>query len=310
LTTCPCCGSKLSADLQREACAACGARAVGPPLARPARELPSYIRALVIGASGMLLLAVFAISTLVTLFERKSSSFSFWDFVAAGETAAWGLKWLALPTSVLVVWASTIAYLKMRRDPTRHLGFAVARAGLAMSVAVVFGLTLLIAVTIPERLRQRELARQAADDAVRHRIDRVLLAYKAIHGTLPASIEDLSKQLPDDKDGSVARVIDALQSGTYKPEADLASIPPPNAKGRGRRIGSVRLRAVSSAWDRNTDDTPGQGFSLTNYEIVLPGRDEVFNTTDDIRIRDGLPVESPSPARTSPTPAKAKNITL
>ena len=38
-------------------------------------------------------------------------------------------------------------------------------------------------------------------------------------------------------------------------------------------------------------DLPGAGLALTNYELVLPGRDKILGTDDDLRIRDGLIAE-------------------
>jgi hypothetical protein len=48
---------------------------------------------------------------------------------------------------------------------------------------------------------------------------------------------------------------------------------------------------VRNASARNTDDLPGAGLALTNYELMLPGRDKLLGTDDDLRIRDGLIVE-------------------
>src|SRR5437763_14531228 len=52
LTICPCCGAEFEGELS-DGCASCGARAVGPPLARPERELPAYGHALGVSAAGL-----------------------------------------------------------------------------------------------------------------------------------------------------------------------------------------------------------------------------------------------------------------
>ncbi|HEX8684900.1 MAG TPA: hypothetical protein VF654_00325, partial [Pyrinomonadaceae bacterium] len=56
MNMCPCCGEGFEGGPE-EACASCGARRVGPPLARPERVLPSYGHALAVCAAGLLLLA-------------------------------------------------------------------------------------------------------------------------------------------------------------------------------------------------------------------------------------------------------------
>ena len=102
---CPCCGLKFDGDL-REGCTGCGARAVGPPLARPEHELPSYGRALFVGATGALLLLAFLSSTAFAIYEQDTFSLRFWNMVAAAETAAWRLKFMALPLALLSVDSS------------------------------------------------------------------------------------------------------------------------------------------------------------------------------------------------------------
>jgi len=294
---CPCCGFKFAGDLQREACRACGARAVGPPLARPAEQLPSYIHALIAVIGGALALITFAVSTLAALIEHNSSlSISFWNLVAAGETAAWRLKWLALPFATLSLWSSSRAWRKIRREPKRFVGLTAAQAGFAMSALVAASITLLIGMTIPERLRQRELALRAADNALVYATHGVLLQYKMRYKTLPPTPDEL-RRLPD-PDGSVDRVISILKSGAYSPETNLASIPSTIVKGRGRRISTVRTRFASA--QTNTDDGPTGKVSLTNYEMMLPGRDKILGTPDDIKVQDGLTVEVPSALKQSP----------
>ena len=85
-------------------------------------------------------------------------------------------------------------------------------------------------------------------------------------------------------------VLEALGATEYKPETDLASLST-GSKGSGARRrsnGAVRTRTASA---RNIDDLPGVGLALTNYELLLPGRDRMLGTVDDLRIRDGRIVE-------------------
>src|SRR2546425_6331231 len=101
LKVCPSCGAEFEGDLCL-GCPSCGARAVGPPLARPEHELPSYGRASIAFASGVLMSIAFLGSTVAALIENKALSLRFWTIrfwavVAAAETAAWRLKWIAFP---------------------------------------------------------------------------------------------------------------------------------------------------------------------------------------------------------------------
>ncbi len=301
MTICPCCGSKFEGDIERDGCSACGARAVGPPLARPAHELPSYGHALACGVGGALLFVVFVAATLAALFAAKSSSITFRDIIAAGEVAAWQLKWLAFPPAALLVWMCVRARRKIVHQPTRYIGLSAARAGFSMATIVVAAVALLIGGTIPERLRQRELALQATDDVICHASNRVLLDYMSRHGSLPTNVDELIKDLRNtpDPDGTLAKVIAEMQAGIYSPEASLASVPEAAKKKGARRISSVRMRSVA---DRAAaaDDTPGQGISFTNYELVLPGRDRIFGTPDDLRIRDGHVVEPSASSKPIP----------
>jgi hypothetical protein len=302
LIICPCCGSRFEGDL-REGCNACGARAVGPPLARPEHELPAYGRALFVCAAAAILFLTFLVSTVAALLESKAASIGFWNVVAAAETAAWRLKFVALPIAMLALWASVRVCTTIKHQPARFGGRSFACAGVAMSAFVVFAVVLLIGVTVPARLRQRELALKAADQALVYAHHRVLLDYQSRFGTLPTAASDLQR-LP--QDASVALVREMMEAGTYSPEASLASLPASTRKGRGgRRVKAVRVSATSTK--NNTDDVTGEGLSFTNYTLVLAGRDKMLNTPDDIWIRDGIVVEaSPSPRQTPLAPSAIK----
>ena len=109
MTICPCCGFKFEGDL-RDGCESCGARAVGSPLPRPERELPAYGRTLLLVVTGTLVSLGFLVQTIIAFAERTPLSFGFWSWMAAGETAAWRIKWIAIPVMfVLSVGAASIA---------------------------------------------------------------------------------------------------------------------------------------------------------------------------------------------------------
>lgn len=292
MNICPCCGSKTNGDLLAEACAACGARAVGPPLARPERELPSYLSALAVGASSSLILLIFLVNTAFSLFEQKPLAFDFWNVVAAGETAAWRLKWLALPLSLVVVWAGARVSNRIAREPQRFTGLRLATAGFTLSVLLAFGLIVLIGLTIPERMRQRERGIEAAKNVEGYEAIKVLYEYRARFNSFPATAEDLQK-LPD-PDGSVARLISTMRSEAYEPQSAIAALPPPSAtKTRAPRAAvNVPIRPVALRTDIGAD-VAGEALSFTNYKLRLPGKDKTLGTEDDLMIRDGVIVPAP-----------------
>jgi hypothetical protein len=299
LTICPCCGEKFEGELS-VGCVACGERAVGPPLARPERELPGYGHAFAVAAAGLLLTLALASAFVAALIERESLSFTPSALLRAAETAAWRLKWSALPLAFALTLLCARLYARLRRDTAHHTGRGYARVGLALTVVVAIALSTFIGVTIPERLRMREHARRAADNAQLYAADLALARYRQRFGTYPATLEDLRRL--EDADGSIAQLLTVAGAGEYKPETDIASLSTSRAKARGRRRGSA-LRGRASA-----DDMQDAGIVLTDYHLALPGRDKILGTEDDIHIRDGIIVAAPRPAA-SPTRTPAATLT-
>ena len=291
MNICPCCGAKTDGDLLRTACEACGAHAVGPPLARPEKELPSYLSALAVAASSALLLVVFLVKTLLALLEQKPVAFDFWNLVAAGETAAWRLSWLALPLSLAIVWAGARVSARITREPLRFTGFRLAEAGFKLSVVLAVGLTVLVGLTIPERLRQRERGIEAAKNVEGYEAIKVLYEYRARFNSFPATAEDLQK-LPD-PDGSVARLMASMRSEAYEPQSAIAALPPATAKTSApRAAANVPIRPVALRTAVG-GDVAGEALSFTNYKLRLPGKDNTLGTEDDLMIRDGMIVPAP-----------------
>jgi len=294
---CPCCGEGLAGEPE-EACASCGARRVGPPLALPERVLPSYGHALAVCAAALLLLAAALGATVGSLLEFEAFSLDAKTLLRAAETAAWRLKWTGLPAGFLLTGLCAWAYRRMRREPARFVGHRHARLGLMTTAGTAVALAVLVGITVPERLRMRELALRAAENAVLYETDLALARYRKRFGTYPAALTDLRRL--EDPDGSIARLLTVIAPGEYKAETDLASL----AAGRGRPRG--RRRA-------GTADTSDAGIVLTNYGLTLPGRDRLLGTADDLHISDGR-IREEAPAATfvkavaaTPTPVRARS---
>jgi hypothetical protein len=290
VTICPCCGFKFEGTLS-QGCVSCGARAVGEALPKPDRELPSFGRSLVVAVTGSLMALVFLTQTFIAAAQRAPggasrlalSSFiplDFWSWVAAGETAAWRLKWIAIPVTIIALWSSLKLYRSILKAPARFCGQGYAKGGLIASVMVPVLIAVLIGVTVPERLRLRQEGLEAASYALGYRLDRALLEYRARFGTLPAEPKDL-RRLPD-PDGSIAAALSVMDASAYKPSADLAALPK-------RKSPTLRGAVIRNAsLDIATDDLPAEGLSFTNYELVLPGPDKLMGTDDDMIVKDGV----------------------
>jgi hypothetical protein len=279
MTICPCCGFKLEGTL-KDGCESCGAQSVGEALPRPENELPFYGRSLLLTVIGTLMVLVFLTQTIIAMVQKSTSSIGFWSIVSAAETAAWRLKWITIPVAFLVLWSGRKIYRSILSAPDRFCGLRYARRGLLASALVPALIAILIGVTVPERLRQRQLGIEAGFYARGYTIDRALLEYKLAFGTLPTDLRDLSR-LPD-QDGSVSAALAGLDTSGYKVTADLASLP--TKKPRPLR-GAVIMNA---SLNTPTNDAPQEGLSFTNYELPLPGPDKVLGTEDDLIVRDGV----------------------
>ena len=280
MTTCPCCGFKFHGALT-SGCKECGARAVGEPLPKPAHELPSYGRALVLAVTGSLVALIFVVQIFIGFVQKWSGSFGFWTWVAAGETAAWRLKWIAIPGLLVILWFGRKLYRSILSQPEKFCGLKYARRGLVSSAVVAMLIALLIGITVPARLEHRRLSREAAILAQGYTIERALLEYKIKYHTLPADFKTLQERVSD-PDGSLAAALSGIDPIAYVPSADFAA----NAteKSRTLRGAVIRKASLSSA----TDDTPTGGLAFTNYVLRLPGEDKIPGNEDDWVVRDGV----------------------
>jgi type II secretory pathway pseudopilin PulG len=243
------------------------------------RELPSYGRSLLVGVMGGVMLLTFLVSTIIALFERSPISLGFWSIMGAAETAAWRLKWIAIPTTIIALWIGSLICRSIRRNPKRFMWSRVAHSGLWSVIVVAVLIATLIGITVPERLQQREQRQEASIYAQGYTIQRALIDYRALYGTLPATLDEL-RSLPD-ADHSIASALNGISDTAYSPGADLAALP--KKKSRGLRGAALRDASL-----RSTDDAPEGGLSFTKYEMRLPGPDNKLGTEDDWAMRDGV----------------------
>jgi hypothetical protein len=225
------------------------------------------------------MLVTFLVSIIIALFERAPLSLRFWSIMGAAETAAWRLKWIAIPATLIALWAGSMICRSIRRNPKRFIWSRVAHGGLVAAISVAVLIVTLIGITVPERLQQRELRQEAAIYAQGYTIQRAFLDYRARYGTLPATLDEL-RRLPD-ADNSIAAALVGINATAYTPGADLAALPK-------KKTRSLRGAALRDASLRSTDDATEGGFSFTKYEMHLPGPDNKLGTEDDWTMRDGV----------------------
>lgn len=280
MTICPCCGFKFHGALT-DGCENCGARAVGVALPTPDRQLPSYGRSLVLVVAGSLTVLAFLVQTIIAMFQK--GFFGFWSVVAAGETAAWRLKWIAIPVTLATLWLGRKLYRSIKQQPDRFCGVSYARRGLLASAGVSFLIAVLIGVTVPERLRQRQMSAEAAKKAVWITFDRAVFQYQLIHKRNPyqSTVKEELSTLPD-PDGSIAEALAAIDLQGYQPSGEVAA----NAAEKLRSLRGAVIRKAS--FNSSTDDSTPAGLAATHYELTLAGDDKVFGTDDDWVMRDGV----------------------
>jgi len=165
-------------------------------------------------------------------------------------------------------------------------------------------IVVLIGVTVPERLQQRQLSIAAAALVPGYTLERAFFQYRLRYGRIPDDLGDL-RVLPD-ADGSIAAALSMYDSASastaYKPSADVAALP--TQKPRPLRGAVIRNASVSSG----PDDTLADGLSFTNYELRLPGPDKLMGTDDDLVLRDGVITKaSDVPRHTSTSTAAGRS---
>jgi hypothetical protein len=223
---------------------------------------------------------VFVTQTLIA-FVQHFNGFGFWHWVAAGETAAWRLKWVSIPLLFAILWFGRKLYRSILTQPERFCGIKYARRGLLASSVVTLLTALLIGITVPARMEHRRISKEAEFRAQGYAVSRALTEYTIKYHTYPADVIAL-RERTSDPDGTLAEALRNLDPGAYRPSADVAAVA--TEKSRTLRGAAIRKASLSSA----TDDTPSGGLSFTNYVLRLPGEDKITGTDDDWIVRDGM----------------------
>ncbi|HKP46259.1 MAG TPA: hypothetical protein VJT50_06630 [Pyrinomonadaceae bacterium] len=246
---------------------------------------------------GALLLLVFATQTFIAVAQTSARGaktnlaflsmipLNFWSWIAAAETAAWHLKWFAIPATFLVLWFSRKLYRSVAKAPDQFCGLRYARRGYIASLAFPALILFFIGITVPVRLEHRQWGIEEGLKAQARRIDRGLDEYREAFGSFPDSLSDLNR-LPDN-DHSLATALQNLDPSGYRPSAELAAMPK-------QKPATLRGAAIRNASLSTSDDAITERLSFTNYELLLPGPDKQLGTEDDLILRDGLVTKASS----------------
>lgn len=229
---------------------------------------------------GGLMLVGFLASTTVVWVVSKGAALNLGTIVAAGQTAAWQLKWISVPVVIAVILSGSRSLRTIRESPADFGGLRIARGGFSAAILATLMVATLIGVTVPERLRRRQWGIEAAELARGYTFHRALLEYHERHGTLPPR-DELARELRTlpDPDGSIAEALLNFDASGYEARSvTAAAAPTTKPLPRGGALRTVSLNT--------TADAPPVSF--TNYELRLPGKDKKPNTEDDLVVRDGL----------------------
>lgn len=287
---CPCCGENR--EISSLECGACGAKQVGPPLAKPDVLMPKLGPSFAALVCGVLIIIVFFLAWILendtrvgrvllvwtlgdgyeftkNLIEADSRLpyyriFTFYAYRLA-NTYSIG----AIPLSIAGIWLARRALRLIKSDSASFAGAGVARASYGLSIGLLIVFTAASVSSIP-RLIARSRAQHAAHTrALMYELHaRGLQKYYKEYRLYPAELIDLSRV-----NASGAPQSDYWEhSFEYKPVAVIAS--------------------------------NGSGISLSNYKLVSAGPDGIFGTKDDITMVDGVIVEPDEPDATEPNQAR------
>lgn len=278
---CPSCGSGVKGDLCL-GCPSCGARAVGPPLAKAEHELPSFGRAAAVFVIGVAMFSAFT-GLLIAAFLEDKSALGFWTIVTAGEVAAWRVKWEVLFASIVVLWSSAQIIRSISQNPSRFIGLLPARIGFGGALTVVVLVAALIGITVPERMRQRQYSIEAGMYARGHTLHRAFLEYRDLHGTFPPDKDkyvEALRTLPD-ADGSIAEALRFVDPNGYSATATVAAA---STKTKSLVARGVALRYANMP----ANPEPAGAMSFSSYKLRLPSEHRFFAPDEDFFVEDGV----------------------
>jgi len=278
LMICPCCGGNR--EISSSECASCGAKQVGPPLAKPDVLMPKLGMPFAALACGVVVIIVFLLIWLLNNDTKVGRVLLVWTlgdgyeftkellkadaklpyyriFAYDAYILAKDYSIGAIPLSLAGIWLARRASHLIKADPASFGGLRVARASYYLSIGLLIVFSVVSLSSIPGVIATRRAKRMAATRALMYELHaQGLQMYYKEYGAYPGELTDLSR---------------VNASGT--PQSDY--------------------------WEHNFEYKPvgviaskGSAISLSDYKLVSAGPDGRFGTKDDIVMIDGVIVES------------------
>jgi hypothetical protein len=276
---CPCCGE--SREISSSECAACGAKQVGPPLAKPDVLMPKLGPSFAALACGSLIMIVFFLTWLLIDDAKVGRVLLVWTLgdgyeltkellkadanlpyyriftFDAYRLAADAFSIGAIPVSLAGIWLARRALRLIKSDSSSFGGIRVARASYCLSIGLLMVFAAISISSIPRQIATGRAKRAAATRALMYELHaQGLQRYYKEYGSYPGELTDLSRV---------------------------------NASGAPQ----------SDYWEHKFEYKPvvviaanGLAAPYSNYALVSAGPDGVIGTKDDITMIDGVIVES------------------
>jgi hypothetical protein len=290
---CPCCGE--SREISSSECASCGAKQVGPPLAKPDVLMPKLGPSFAALACGVIVVISFLLAWALDNDIRVGRMLLVWMlgdgyeltkklleadaklpyyriFVFDAYILANNFSLVAVPLSLAGIWLARRALRLIKSDSASFGGIKVARASYCLSIGLLVVFSAVSVSSIPRGIARRRAKKVAATRALMYELhSRGLQRYYKEYGNYPGELDYLSRV---------------------------------NASGAPQ----------SDYWERNFEYKPiaviaskGSGISLSDYKLISSGPDGKFGTEDDITMIDGVIIESQNdPDATEPSQGQAR----
>jgi hypothetical protein len=290
---CPCCGE--SREISSSECASCGAKQVGPPLAKPDVLMPKLGPSFAALACGVMVIISFLLTWALINDIRVGRMLLVWTlgdgyeltkklleadaklpyyriFAFDAYILANNFSIMAIPLSLAGIWLARRALRLIKSDSASFGGIKVARVSYCLSIGLLIVFSAVSVSSIPRGIATRRAKKVAATRALMYELhSRGLQRYYKEYGNYPGELADLSRV-----------------NASGSPQSDY--------------------------WERNFEYKPvaviaskGSGISLSDYKLISSGPDGKFGTEDDITMIDGVIIESQNdPDAAEPSQGQAR----
>jgi hypothetical protein len=276
---CPCCGE--SREISSSECASCGAKQVGPPLAKPDVLMPKLGPSFAALACGVIVIIAFLLywalsndmqvgrvllvwtlgdgyelTKKLLAADAKLPYYRIFAFDAYRRAITFSI--VAVPLSLAGIWLARRALRLLKSDSTSFGGMKIARASYGLSIGLLVVFSAVSVSSIPRVIATGRAKRIAATRALMYELHaRGLQRYYKEYGKYPGEL--------DNEHLSKVNAEEAPQSDywghnfEYRPVAVIAS--------------------------------KGSGINLSDYKLISSGPDGRLGTEDDITMINGVIVE-------------------